>query len=84
MTPEDSFNHQAEQLLAESRRNGDRAAEASALTDLGVLALDAGDNPRAVACLEEALALGRALGNQPRESDILPNLGLALEPRRTS
>ncbi|MHB1038448.1 MAG: tetratricopeptide repeat protein [Pirellulales bacterium] len=64
--------------MAEARRIGDRAAEASALTDLGVLAVDAGDNPRAVACLEQALALARAVGDQSQESDILPNLGLAL------
>ncbi|MHB1038631.1 MAG: DUF6171 family protein [Pirellulales bacterium] len=78
LTPDDSSRHQAEQLLVAARHTGDRAAEASALTDLGVLALDAGDNPRAVACLEEALALAQALGDQSQAGDILPNLGLAL------
>jgi tetratricopeptide (TPR) repeat protein len=78
MISEDSSRERAEQLLTEARRAGDRAAEASALTDLGVLALDAGDNLRAVACLEEALALAKVLGNQAQESDVLPNLGLAL------
>ena len=73
----DKSRQQAEKWLTAARQKGDRAGEASALADLGVLALEQGDNPRAVAYLENALSLAQALGDQTREVDILPNLGLA-------
>ena len=68
---------EAEQFLARARKSGDRAAQATALADLGLLALDQGNIPRAVAYLDEALALARALGDQAREGDVLGIFGLA-------
>ena len=74
---------QAQQWLAQARGAGDRAREATALTDLGVLALREGDLPRAVALLEEALPIARALGLRASEADMLGNLGLvALSARK--
>ena len=61
----------AAQRLTDARREGDRAKEASALADLGLLALEDGDAAGAVAHLEKAMALARALKDQPREGDIL-------------
>ena len=57
---------------------GDRAAEATALTDLGVTKLSEGDHAGAVASLESALAITRELGDRERETDIVGNLGLAM------
>ena len=48
------------------------------LTDLGLLALEEGKVPLAVARLNEALALAKVLGDQAREGDILGSLGLAV------
>jgi tetratricopeptide (TPR) repeat protein len=70
--------HDAELLLAEARAKGDRRAEAVGLTDLGVVALQAGDAPRSVAFLEQALTLARALDDRKQEADVLNNLGVAL------
>jgi tetratricopeptide (TPR) repeat protein len=76
----------AEQLLAAARATGDRRKEASALTDLGIVALRAGDARGAAALLEEALAIARQLGDRPAELDGLGYLGLAAvnagQPRR--
>jgi len=74
---EDPSQEQAEQWLAAARRSGDRSGEASALTDLGLLALEHGDVPHATVRLEEALTLARALGDRGREGDVQGNLGLA-------
>src|SRR5438105_3594025 len=52
----------AEHLLAAARRTGDRRREVSALTDLGLVALRAGEVQRALALYEDALALARQLG----------------------
>ena len=60
------------------RRSADRFHEASALTNVALLALDEGHVPRAVACLEEALTLTRSLGDKSRECDVLGNLGVAV------
>jgi tetratricopeptide (TPR) repeat protein len=70
-------HEQAEQLLAAARAAGDRAKEASALTELGILHLRAGDARRALAFLEEAAAVARELGDRALESDVLSNLGMA-------
>ena len=69
---------QAERWLADARRGGDRTGEASALTDLGLLALEDGNPSLAITRLKEALALARALGDRARQGDILGNMGLAL------
>lgn len=74
---EDTSREQAEKWLAAARHNGDRQGEASALADLGVLALEQGNNLQSVAYLEDALRLAQSLGDKTREIDILPNLGLA-------
>jgi tetratricopeptide (TPR) repeat protein len=74
LPPEGLSLDQVERSLAAARRSGDRPAEASALTDLGLLALHRGDVLRAIARLEEALALARALGDRAREGDILGTL----------
>lgn len=42
---------QVEQSLAAAREKGDRAAELSSLTDLGLLALEQKDVARAIGCL---------------------------------
>jgi tetratricopeptide (TPR) repeat protein len=68
---------QGEQLLAAARGVGDRRGEATALTDLGIMSMSEGDNPRAIERLEEALAIARELGDRAAESDVLGNLGLA-------
>jgi tetratricopeptide (TPR) repeat protein len=67
----------AQQLLAAARQAGDREKEASALADLGVTLLGAGDARGAISTLESALALNRTLGDPARESDIIGNLGMA-------
>jgi tetratricopeptide (TPR) repeat protein len=68
---------QAAGLLASARVRGDRAAEATHLADMGLVALHEGDGG-AVALLENALALARQLGDRALEIDILGNLGLAV------
>ncbi len=57
---------------------GDRALEATALTDLGVTKLSEGNPAGAIAALEAALAMARELGDREREYDIMGNLGLAM------
>lgn len=77
---------QAEKLLAGARAAGDRRKEASALADLGVVHLHAGDARGAVTLLEQALASARQLGDRSMESDVLGNLGAAVlavgQPKR--
>ncbi len=73
-----SPREQAELLLAAARTAGDRAAEATALTDLGVTKLSEGDHAGAVAALESALAIAKELGDRERESDVVGNLGMAM------
>jgi tetratricopeptide (TPR) repeat protein len=68
---------QGEQLLAAARAAGDRRAEATALTDLGIMALSEGDGQTTVARLQEALRIARELGDRSRESDVLGSLGQA-------
>jgi len=75
--PSGSPREHAEQLLAAARRAGDRAQEASALTDLGVTLLSEGDAPGAITHLEAALELTRTLGDRAKGSDIIGNLGMA-------
>jgi tetratricopeptide (TPR) repeat protein len=74
----DKPREQAEQRLAAARKAGDRALEATALTDVGVTKLSEGDHAGAVASLESALAMAKELGDRERESDIIGNLGLAV------
>jgi tetratricopeptide (TPR) repeat protein len=69
---------QAEVLVAAARRNGDRAAEATALADLGVTQISEGKPADAVGSLQTALAIARELGDAERQNDIIGNLGLAL------
>jgi tetratricopeptide (TPR) repeat protein len=68
---------QADRMLADARRTGDRHGEASALTDLGIMSMHEGNEAQAVAFLEEAWTLARRLGDRSKENDILPNLGMA-------
>ena len=74
----DKPGEQAQQLLAAARTAGDRAAEATALTDLGVTKLSDGDPAGAVAALESALKMAKELGDRERETDVMGNLGLAM------
>jgi tetratricopeptide (TPR) repeat protein len=67
----------AEHLLAAARKKGDRAAEVSALTDLGIVCTREGEAQRALPLLEEALTIARQLGDRARESDVWGPLGLA-------
>ena len=67
---------EAEQFLLRTQR-GDRAGEATALADLGLLALERRNVSRAMPHLREALALARNVGDQAREGDILGLFGLA-------
>jgi tetratricopeptide (TPR) repeat protein len=68
----------AEEFLTAARAKGDRRAEAVALTDLGVVTLQAGNAPQAATLLEQALTLSRTLGDRKQEADVLGNLGIAL------
>jgi tetratricopeptide (TPR) repeat protein len=74
--PEQSSQEQAEQQLVEARRSGDKAQEVSALADMGLLNLDEGRLPQAIAHLEQALTLAQSLGDQGREGDVQGILGL--------
>jgi tetratricopeptide (TPR) repeat protein len=66
----------AERLLAAAKAKGDRAAESSALADLGAAYLHEGNGEKAVAALGEGLKIARELGDRDREGDILGNFGL--------
>src|SRR5262249_25872053 len=67
----------AEHLLTAPRHSGDRAKEAAALTDMGIIVLSEGDARGAITWLEQALALTRELGDTAKESDVIGNLGMA-------
>jgi tetratricopeptide (TPR) repeat protein len=69
---------QAERLLAAARRAGDRGAEVSALTDLGIVYTRTDQAARAIGILEEALRGARQLGDRGRECDVLGNLAVAV------
>jgi tetratricopeptide (TPR) repeat protein len=69
---------EAQAILAAARQRGDREQEATALADLGVIALNEGDAKRAIASLENALVIARELGDATREADIIGNLGMAM------
>jgi tetratricopeptide (TPR) repeat protein len=68
----------AEAMLAAARKAGARDKQATALTDLGVLALNEGDHQGAIASFENALAIARELGDANRECDVIGNLGMAM------
>jgi tetratricopeptide (TPR) repeat protein len=67
----------AGRFLSAARETGNRRLEASALTDLGVLNLHAGDYQSALAYFDESLALARRLEDEVQENDVLVNLALA-------
>jgi tetratricopeptide (TPR) repeat protein len=74
----ESPRERAEAILAAVRQTGDRKKEATALTDLGAVALSVGDSKAAINALEEALAVTRELGDSAQESDVVSNLGMAM------
>jgi tetratricopeptide (TPR) repeat protein len=59
-----------------ARLLGDGIAEATALTNLGVVCWQLGRQPEAIAHLSDALALARRFGDGPGEARILGNLGV--------
>jgi tetratricopeptide (TPR) repeat protein/transcriptional regulator with XRE-family HTH domain len=61
--------------LAAAIHAGDRAGQAIALGELGVLAWLTGDHPAAAASLAQALALYRDIGDRPGQANILNQLG---------
>lgn len=67
----------AEKALAEARDLKDRHAEIVALLDLGILTGQEGDPKRAVALLDEALALAKRLNDPRLIGDVTSQLGLA-------
>jgi DNA-binding SARP family transcriptional activator/Tfp pilus assembly protein PilF len=72
--PEAITIHSQARLAA--RHMGDPAAEAEALTSLGVLDLRQGCHPQAAAHLQQGLALFRETGNRSGEVRALGNLGI--------
>jgi len=74
----DSPQEHAEALLAAARQAGDRNKEATALTDLGVIALSKGKAQDSMTLLEKALEITRKLPDPARESDVMGNLGMTL------
>jgi tetratricopeptide (TPR) repeat protein len=60
---------------AAARQAKDRAGQAIALSELGVLAWLTGDHPAAAASLARALALYRDIGDLPGQANILNQLG---------
>ena len=65
--------HQA--ALAAARQAGDRAGQADALNELGLLQWATGDHPAAAASLTQALELYRGLGDRLGQASALGNLG---------
>ena len=61
--------------LAAARQAEDRAGQAIALSELGVLAWLTGDHPAAAASLARALALYRDIDDLPGQANILNQLG---------
>ncbi len=60
-----------------ARRTGDRAAEATALTNLGAIEWKRGRFPQATSRHQRALALFGEVGDRPGQARALSNLGLA-------
>jgi tetratricopeptide (TPR) repeat protein len=75
--PQGGPRAQAETMLAAARQSGNRRAEASALTDLGVSLTHDGDAQRALPAFEDALGIARTLGDASMERDVVGNLALA-------
>ena len=65
--------HQA--ALATARQAGDRAGQAGALNELGILQRATGDYPAAAASCQQALELYRGLGDRLGQASALDNLG---------
>ena len=63
--------------LAAADQVGDRAGQAGALNELGLLQRAAGDYPAAVASCQQALELYRGLGDRLGQASALDNLGRA-------
>jgi tetratricopeptide (TPR) repeat protein len=78
MPTADSPRAYAETLLASARQAGARDREATALADLGMIALNEGKAKEAIESLEQALAITQAIGDTVRESDVVGNLGMAM------
>ena len=72
--PEASVVH--DQARRAARQAGDRAAEASALGNLGVVDLQQGRHRRATSHLQHALALCRETGDRIGEASVLMSLGV--------
>jgi len=66
-----------EQDLAIARGSRDRFEEKRILSHLGSVYYKSGDMRRAIACLEECLAIHRELGDRRGERDALVSLGIA-------
>jgi tetratricopeptide (TPR) repeat protein len=73
--PADAFTVHTEAQHA-ARRLGDGIAEATALTNLGVVCWQLGRHPEAIGHLSRALALFRELGDGRGEARTLGNLGV--------
>ncbi len=71
-------HRQAEKALAAARQQGDRRAEAAALTDLALIEVNQKHHSRAVQLFEEALGIARLLNDRALEGDILAGLGKAV------
>jgi DNA-binding SARP family transcriptional activator/Tfp pilus assembly protein PilF len=65
--------------LAVARGSGDRAAEAQALNNLGVVHWRQGQYAQALACNQRSLAIFRELGDRRGQGASLSNLGIAAE-----
>jgi tetratricopeptide (TPR) repeat protein len=63
--------------LAAARQADDRAGQAGALVELGLLAWLTGDHPAAVTSVARALALYRDIGDLPGQANALNQLGIA-------
>ncbi len=66
-----------DQARRAARQAGDRSAEASALSNLGVVDLQQGRHRRAASHLQRALSLSREAGDRIGEAGALMNLGVA-------
>ena len=71
----DQSNGLLQGALAAARQAGDRAGQAGALNELGILQRMTGDYPVAAASLTEALELYRGLGDRLGQASALDNLG---------
>ncbi len=66
-----------QQYLSAVRSEGNRKAEATALSSLGQAYVASGDARRAIECFEQMQAISREIGTRRGESTSLGNLGLA-------